>query len=268
MDEASHRLSARNLPALCLAAPILLALSSQFTRAKPGPVAAAPPRPALAFDQYLVDLGEVPPSEEVDAHFAFTNCGAAPVLVNELVPSCGCLQPQLAKKAYKPGESGRFRVRVQTANENAGLKEYQIVVKYTDPEPREAVLTFRVVLPENKVFIRPRALLVYQQRSSESTVREIEIIDRRSRHLNISRAECSKKFIHVAVLGSDADESGSWRGRIEVTIPGNLPPRRIEALVRVLTDDRDYPILRIPLIIDGGTRKIVDRHIEPASGTR
>src|SRR4029077_20650754 len=101
-------------------------------------------------------LGPVAPSEEVFAHFDFINRGQSAVTITALVPSCGCLQPQMNKKVYQPGTSGNFLVRVQTANENPGLKEYHVAIRYMDPEPREADVVFRVVLPDNQVFVRPR----------------------------------------------------------------------------------------------------------------
>src|SRR5262249_37660976 len=130
MEDAHRRLLTQTAPAAGIAIPFFLALAAQAIGPRPAPMAALPVRPALAFNQYLVDLGEVPPREEVDAHFDFANRGAATVKIDQLVPSCGCLQPQLKKMVYEPGESGRFVVRVQTANEQAGQKEYHIGVKY------------------------------------------------------------------------------------------------------------------------------------------
>jgi hypothetical protein len=160
MEDARREKLTQRLTAAGLAFPFLLAVAAQAVGPKPAPMAAPPERPALAFDQYLVDLGLAPPSEEVHAHFEFVNRGRHPVTITDIVPSCGCLKPTLKKNEYQPGASGYFFVRVETANELPGQKEYRITVKYTDPEPRETDVTFRVALPDNQVNVT-RALIFH-----------------------------------------------------------------------------------------------------------
>jgi hypothetical protein len=213
----------------------------------------------------------VAPSEEVFAHFDFTNRSGATVRDIQLVPSCGCLQPQLNKKKYRPGESGYFKVRVQTANQNAGPKEYTVAVKYNDPAPREAAVVFRVDLPENKVFVSPRALILYQPGSDAPPPQHIDITDRRGpgRNLRITHVECTRPFARVELQDSTEDDEGHWHGHLQVTFPEKLPPGRVEAMIRIVTDDPEYHLLRVPLILQGGApRKIVDPHIQPAGGRR
>jgi hypothetical protein len=266
-DDPRQRLTQR-LTAAGIALPFLLALAAHAVGSKPGPMAAAPSRPALAFDQYLVDLGLAPPSEEVYAHFDFVNRGEQPVTITDLVASCSCLKPMMKKNDYQPGASGHFFVRVLTANENAGQKEYRVTVKYTDPEPREVDVTFRVVLPDNQVSVRPRALTFYQL-GEEPTTQEIEVLDRRARHLTIESVASSRSIAHVELGESDVDEDGHWHGRLRVTVPGNLPPGRIDAVIHIVTDDENavYHFLRVPLMIYGRPKSpIVDKHFQPTSG--
>jgi hypothetical protein len=248
--------------------PLVVGLVGHAAGNTPRPIGEGPSRPGLAFDQYLVDLGEVPPSEEVFAHFGFRNSGEHTVTVRELSPSCGCLKPELRKRIYQPGESGRFHIRVQTANEAPGPHEYRIAVRYNDPQPREAVVLFRVVLPDNQVFVRPRALIFYQM-SDQPTTQEIEIIDRRPEHLRVERVECSKDFVQIEQAGGSTDAAGHWRGKLKITVPGDLPRGRREALVQIVTSDPEYRTLRVPLIIQSGQpRKVSDPKVRPAGGTR
>jgi uncharacterized protein DUF1573 len=275
MEDAQRRSLIHRLPAAGIALPFLLAVAAQVVGPRPRPIAAAPGRPALAFDQYLVDRGEVSPSQEVRAHFEFTNRGRALVRVAQLVPSCGCLQPRLDKNIYQPGESGKFDLHVQTANQKAGFKEYTIAVKYTDPEPREAIVTLRMVLPENQVFVNPPALsfIMLSDLPAPAGVlpQTFEVTDRRGegRHLNITSVECVPRVADVDLEETYVDEEGHWHGRLKVTIPGQLPSQPVQALIRIATDDPEYPRLRVPLQLQGGSlRKILDRNIQPAAGTR
>ena len=85
-------------------------------------------RPALVFDQYLIDLGAIKPTKYAYATFAFANSGKETVRVKDLQPSCGCLSPRLEKREYQPGEQGQFLVRIMVPNEAPGPKEYTIGV--------------------------------------------------------------------------------------------------------------------------------------------
>ncbi len=275
MEDAQRRLPIHRLPIAGIALPFLLAVAFHVAGPRPRPIAAAPSRPALAFDQYLVDRGRVSPSEEIRAHFDFTNRGRSPVTNIQLVPSCGCLQPRLNKPTFEPGETGNFVVRVQTANQNAGPKEYTVAVTYRDPEPREAVVTFRVDLPENQVFVRPPSLSFYEFSDQASTAgvlpKSIEIVDRRGpgQRLNILDVECTPRIAEVEVEKSEVDADGFWHAYLKVSIPGRLPERAAHAVIHIATDDPAYRRLRVPLILQGGSlRKIIDRNVQPASGTR
>jgi hypothetical protein len=236
---------------LLLGLPLLWAACGWFAGGRPAPVTAAADRPALAFEQYLVDYGEISATDEVKVHFGFRNNGKAAVQVTGLVPSCGCMQPKLDQREYQPGESGRFLLRVQTANQGEGAKEYHVTVKYHDPLPREVDLLFRLVLPDSRVFVKPRALAFYVL-GSKPVTQEVEIIDRRPEHLAIDLVECAPDLADIEILEETLDESGAWRGRVRVTVPGNAPDGRHQALLKVHTTDATYPTLRVPLVVYGG----------------
>ncbi len=299
MPDATPRRLAPRLLAAGMAVPLSLALLAHIAGPTPAPVAAAPTRGALVFDQYLVDLGHVPATQDVIAYFDFTNRGSNPVEIQQLEPSCGCLRPRLEKlerigdkpvlqnatdkaaagirparekRVYEPGESGFFSVRVQTANQSSGQKEYTVTVKYKDPEPRETVVIFRVVLPDDQVIVRPLALAVYQlgEANMETEPQKFEVIDRRGQHLNIVKVECSNKDVAVEEVGNHVDEAGVWHGRFQVQVPAKFPPGHTETIIRIHTDDpaAQYSVLRIPLFLEGPSpRKNYDSHVQPAGGT-
>lgn len=243
--------SGRLLRALCVGAallPFLAAVAAHCAGPVPRPAAVANDIPGLAFSQYLVDLGEVSPSELVFAYFEFRNTGETTVQNIKLEPSCGCLQPHLARQHYLPGERGSFRLDVQTANQPAGPKEYRVKVKYNDPHPRETEVVFRVTLPVYKVFVMPRALQVYDSGSGQSMEHKIEIIDRRPEPLTVKRVDCSRtQLAHVAVTRTEVDAEGHTHIYLTATTPADLPPGRHEGLIRIFTEDPDYRSLRVPL---------------------
>lgn len=282
MDDAKRRRFLDRLPAAGMALPCVLAVLAHIAGPRPGPVAAAPARPALAFQQYLVDLGHVPASENVLAHFDFANRGSQDVKITELAASCGCLQPHIKKEVYKPEESGFFTLRIQTANQAPGQKEFTVSVKYNDPAPQEALVVLRVALPDDQVLVRPTALSFYQlgdeSQGEELTSlqrigiapQDFEVTDRRREHLNIQRVECSNPDIQFERQEDGIDEAGTWHGRFRVSIEKGLPPGRHQEVVRIFTDDPDdrYRVLRVPLYMEGPRRRRkIDANVRPVGGT-
>ncbi len=206
--------------------------------------------PALVFDQYLITLGKVLPVPVIPGYFRFTNRSDRTVTVTDLKPSCGCLNPRLEKRVYQPNESGEFSVRVETASENSGQKEFYVNFFYQDPEPREVVLTFKFILPEEKIAIRPRALIFYQF-SDRPTTQEIVITDSRERPAHIIGLECRSPLVKAAMVNPGEDSAGYHETRVTVTVTADVPPGRHQTLLMLKTDDAEFPVLKVPLMIFG-----------------
>jgi hypothetical protein len=207
-----------------------------------------PPRPALAFDQYLVDLEQIPVSSEVRATFAFRNRGAETVQITGVHPSCGCLEPQLSTRSVAPGEAGRIVLRMQPANESPGRKEYYADVRYTDPQPREVRLTFKVIVPDEGLTVQPKALLVYQN-SRQPTHQQVVITDRRARRAEVLDVQSSHPLVEAAIGERRISPAGAVEQLVEVQISGDVPPGIHNALLTIQIDDPDLPVVRVPVRI-------------------
>ena len=207
-------------------------------------------RPGLAFTQYMVNLGPVETRRYVHAQFSFSNTGNVPVVVKELKASCSCLNPRLSKFTFDPGESGKFLLRVDTPNEQPGPKEYFVRMKYEDPEPREVVLTFKVVLPKPLLVVEPRSLIIYQ-RGKGSITREIVITDLQKTGMHLTGVRCSSKIISVELGKVDIDEEGNPRMRVYVSFPEEAPENSERAVVTISTDNPQYRTLRVPVLMQG-----------------
>ena len=229
--------------------PFLLSIVFHAIGATPQKPAQTTVRPALAFDQYLVHLGDVPLRQTHFARYRFTNRSDRTVTIRELKPSCGCLSPQLKRNVYEPSESGEFYLRVRTATEQPGPNEYYCDVKYDDGTQRSTRVVFKVNLPEKTVIVRPPALMFYQ-RTDEPTIREISVTDFRPQRLKLLGVECSSKLVQVALGEADFDSEGNHVQKVLVKV-GPVPEGRHQATVTILTDDSEFPQLTVPLLIEG-----------------
>ncbi|MDZ4686007.1 MAG: DUF1573 domain-containing protein [Planctomycetaceae bacterium] len=209
----------------------------------------APDRPPLVFDQYLVDLGPVEPSTEVRALFLFENRGDKPVELLKIAPSCGCLEPQVSTRNLAPGATGRMALRMQPANELPGRKEYYADISYSDGQPRDARVTFRVEIPEQQLTVRPRALVFYQM-SDQPTTQTLTVTDNRAEPVRVLGATVNSPFVQLR-LQAERTEDGVSQTEFEITVAANLPAGRHEAIISVETTDPKSPVLRVPLLMEG-----------------
>ena len=212
------------------------------------------PRPALVFHQYQVDLGPIQPTSEVRGTFVFENRGSAEVVIDEITPSCGCLNPQISTRKLAPGEKGHITLRMQPANELPGKKEYFADLKYRDPEPQEVRVTFRLELPVQQLAVRPRALVVYQN-GDEATQHAVTVADSRPQPCNVRSATINSPYATVELMGAEETAAAGRVTHVQVTVSGKVPQGRHEAIITIETDDEHSPILRVPVLIQGRSAK-------------
>ncbi len=213
------------------------------------------PLRSLVFEQYLVNLGPVPVRPEHYARFAFFNASDRVVKVKKLEPSCGCLSPRLDKKVYEPGEWGFFFLRVRTANEAPGPKRYTCRVLYEDPEPHEVEVTFKLVLPEQSVTVRPRSLIVYTF-SDQPVSKELVVTDVRPRPLRVVDARCTLPFVSVRVQPVKRSADGGQVQKVVVRTE-SVPVGQHRGVVVLTTDDPDFPRIVVPLWVERPERPTV-----------
>lgn len=228
--------------------PCLLAGITHAIGPKASPVRPTADQPAIVFDQYMVNLGEVSPAEKlVYADFFFENRGDETVTIDELKPSCGCLNPRLEKMVYSPGERGHFRLHVETPSQRPGPAEYTAEMLYHDPQPRRAKVTFKLILPSALVTVMPPAVaFTLPEHYEEETTATLYVIDKRDEPLTILDLECTRSWIHVE-LSNVERKDGYSQYELKVTAPLDVPFGQTEALLTIRTSDEVFDKLHVPV---------------------
>lgn len=238
--------------------PFILAGIAHSTGSRVQKSAAGEPRPALAFETYLVDIsGRVKETDRVvGARYRFKNLSDQTVTVKDLIPSCGCLQPQLEKRVYEPHETGEFVLKMETAGESPGKKEFFVDFKYEDPIERTARLTFKLDLPKRRLVIKPKALVIYQFTPGR-TVHPVTVSDYRGgKDFQITSVKSTSKYAK-AQLGAVENKKGVREQKLDVIVEDLVPPGKHDGLIVIKTNDTDFPELYVPLIIQGPDQKTV-----------
>jgi len=158
---------------------------------------------------------------------------------------------QVEQQEFAPGESGRIVLRVLPANESPGRKELFADLEYSDPEPRQVRLTFKLDIPERQMTVSPPALIVFHPAGSSPTVQTLTVTDGRKKPFEITDIATTSDLITAVIGERTLTPTGEWSQTVQVTIPGTIPEGKHQMLLRISTTDPDYPELRVPIQLLG-----------------
>ena len=92
-----------NIRNLCLSVLVILIFSSVLAaQEKSGP--------AFAFDEEKHDFGDITQGEKVEYIFKFTNSGTEPLIISNVLTTCGCTAPTWPKDPIAPNGKGEIKI--------------------------------------------------------------------------------------------------------------------------------------------------------------
>lgn len=255
---------------LALLLPALISLGHTLASHTTLPGIAGGNRPALAFDQYLINLGQPEPRALHQVNFHFDNRSTRPVTITEVKPSCGCLAPKIVNlsqqkqaveaKQFSPGDHGALILGIRPAKESPGEKSYSVAISYNDGQPRTEILEFRITLPKKKLTIEPNELYFYQV-SGEPDSRTVTVTDFRDQPVKINSVqaitegskETAKPFDGVNVTLGDMSRGseGEALWPIQVDVAPHMPAGRHQGWIVISTSDTENPHVKIPFVLFG-----------------
>jgi hypothetical protein len=119
------------------------------TAAQPAEEKPEGPLPALAFQSTEHDFGTITEGDIVEHTFSFTNTGAAPLIIQNAQPSCGCTAPDWTKEPIPPGGKGYVKAKFDS-NGKPNVQNKSITV-VANTWPKQTVLRFKaMVMPKTK----------------------------------------------------------------------------------------------------------------------
>ena len=98
---------------------------SKTDSAKAGPVASSGPK--FKFENDTHDFGKIKQGDKITYNFNFVNVGKSPLIISNVVASCGCTQPQWPKTPVKPGQGGQIIVTYNSTG-HTGLQDKMITI--------------------------------------------------------------------------------------------------------------------------------------------
>lgn len=223
----------------CLIALVALCATAQTLFAE-----SVPPKPQIKIEEPVFDFGTVPQGAKVTHEFALKNTGDGELSIQRVAPACGCTAASVDGNSLAPGQQGRVRVELDTAD-FSGEKVKLVRLFTNDPENPSSTVTLKGVIEPN-VSIEPmRAYFGELSRGARQgwEAKEILIKPRADAGISIDEVKSLSEFVSVDVLRKQAD---SWRVRVSLNNAAPLGELR-ERLIVNLHDARGAFSLNIPV---------------------
>jgi hypothetical protein len=92
----------------------------------------------ISWEKESYDFGVIVQAKPVSASFTFTNKGNEPILVSDVVTSCGCTASDYSKEPIMPGKSSSIKVTYNAANIGAFSKS--VTVNFSDASAKKVLV--------------------------------------------------------------------------------------------------------------------------------
>jgi hypothetical protein len=74
-----------------------------------------PNAPEMEFEKAAHDFGDIIQDDKVSYNFKFTNTGKTPLIINDVITTCGCTVPTWPKEPIPPGGKGEISATFSSA---------------------------------------------------------------------------------------------------------------------------------------------------------
>ena len=83
--------------------------------------------PIIVFTENAFDFGDITQGDTVKHVFSFKNAGTAPLILSEVITTCGCTAPKWTNQPILPGKTGEIAITYNSAGKE-GMQNKIITV--------------------------------------------------------------------------------------------------------------------------------------------
>lgn len=94
-----------------------------------GALCGAMAKPVIKYNKTTNDFGSFPETKVMECVFSFTNTGDEPLVIQQVITTCGCTVAEYTKTPVQPGKQGSVRVKYNGKGKNTGKFKKAITVR-------------------------------------------------------------------------------------------------------------------------------------------
>lgn len=102
------------------------------------------PKTTIKFDKESYDFGSIKDGDVVEHIYTFKNTGSHPLIIDEVVATCGCTVPAYTKTPVPPGAKGEIAISFNSKG-RAGNVDKNIILK-SNAQEESIPLYFKAVV--------------------------------------------------------------------------------------------------------------------------
>lgn len=202
------------------------------------------PTPRASVLPPIFDFGSAKPGATVEGSFTVSNSGDAPLEIQKVVVSCGCVLADFPNKTLQPGES-----EVLSAKFNSkgffGPQVKNIRVYTNDPQANSLLLTFRGEV-QREFKIEPAQFYFGDVLVGSERKVKVQLT---SNVPGIDFQDVASKSDLFAVEAVDSKKDALEVKTIELAVKPNSPIGVVRSVVLVHTTSTNEPVVSIPVFI-------------------
>lgn len=88
--------------------------------------------PIIQFEKTVHDYGTINKNSNGDCEFRFKNTGNEPLILSDVIPSCGCTIPDWPKSPIMPGKTAVIKIKFDTNRTGSFSKTITVISNATE----------------------------------------------------------------------------------------------------------------------------------------
>jgi hypothetical protein len=206
--------------------------------------AVAGPAPQIRFEESRHDFGRLLAGEVARHEFRFTNAGDADLILENVIPSCGCTTLKQWTRVVPPGGQGVIPLEFNSIG-MLGEVSKTVAIQSNDPVQPGTVVTLEGVI-WSYVEVHPRiALIKVPARAEGPQSATLQVINRTGGPLKLQAPACTVPQIRTRLREVKAGEEFEL---VVETVPP-LPPGDLQGTIRIPTSSVEAPVIEVPVTV-------------------
>ena len=104
---------------------------------------------AFKFNEENFDFGDITQGQQVEHIFKFTNTGVKPLVISNVITSCGCTAPTWPKDPIPPKGQGEIKIDFNSTGKSGKQNKVITIMSNAVGNPNHIMITANVLPPKN-----------------------------------------------------------------------------------------------------------------------